>query len=48
MTINNYDIDEFEEGAIKLDGLDDAIIGVVEEYYIQEKKFLIFFVTETI
>jgi hypothetical protein len=32
MTINNYDIDEFAEGAIKLDGLDDAIIGVVEEF----------------
>jgi hypothetical protein len=32
MTINDYDIDEFAEGAIILDGLDDAIIGIVEEF----------------
>jgi len=32
MTINNYDIHEFAEGAIILDGLDDAIVGIVEEF----------------
>lgn len=32
MIINNYDIDEFAEGAVILDGLDDAIIGIVEEF----------------
>lgn len=32
MTIKRHDIDEFAEGAILLDGLDDAIIGVVEEF----------------
>jgi hypothetical protein len=32
MTINDYDIDQFAEGAIILDGLDDAIIGIVEEF----------------
>lgn len=32
MTINDYDIDEFCEGAIILDGLDDAIIGIVENF----------------
>ena len=32
MTINNYDIDQFAEGAIILDGLDDAILGIVEEF----------------
>ena len=32
MTINNYDIDQYAEGAIILDGLDDAIIGIVEEF----------------
>ena len=32
MLINNYDIDQYAEGAIKLDGLDDAIIGIVEEF----------------
>jgi len=32
MIINNYDTDEFAEGAIILDGLDDAIIGIVEEF----------------
>jgi hypothetical protein len=32
MIINNYDIDEFAEGAIILDGLNDAIIGIVEEF----------------
>ena len=32
MTINNYDIDEYCEGAVILDGLDDAIIGIVEDF----------------
>jgi len=32
MNIKGYDIDEIAEGAILLDGLDDAIIGVVEEF----------------
>jgi hypothetical protein len=32
MIINNYDINEFAEGAVILDGLDDAIIGIVEEF----------------
>lgn len=32
MNTNEYDIDEFAEGAIILDGLDDAIIGIVEEF----------------
>jgi len=32
MTINDYDIVEYAEGAIILDGLDDAIIGIVEEF----------------
>ena len=32
MTINDYDINEYAEGAIILDGLDDAIIGIVEEF----------------
>lgn len=32
MNIEGYDIDEIAEGAIKLDGLDEAIIGVVEEF----------------
>lgn len=32
MTIKRHDINEFAEGAILLDGLDDAIIGVVEEF----------------
>lgn len=32
MGINDYDIDEFAEGAIKLDGLDDAIVGICEEF----------------
>jgi hypothetical protein len=32
MIINNYDIDEYCEGAVILDGLDDAIIGIVEEF----------------
>jgi hypothetical protein len=32
MTINNYDIDEFAEGAIILDGFNDAIVGIVEEF----------------
>ena len=32
MDINNYDIHELAEGAIILDGLDEAIIGIVEEF----------------
>lgn len=32
MTINNYDIDQYAEGAIILDGFDEAIIGIVEEF----------------
>ena len=32
MNIEGYDIDTIAEGAIKLDGLDEAIIGVVEEF----------------
>lgn len=32
MTINDYDIDQYAEGTIILDGLDDAIIGIVEEF----------------
>ena len=32
MNIKDYDIDEIAEGAIILDGLDDAIIGVIEEF----------------
>jgi hypothetical protein len=32
MNIENYNIDEIAEGAIKLDGLDDAVLGVVEEF----------------
>lgn len=32
MNIKDYNIDEIAEGAIILDGLDDAIIGVVEEF----------------
>lgn len=33
MTINEYDIESYCEGAIKLDGLDDAIIGIVEDFH---------------
>jgi hypothetical protein len=33
MNINNYDIDSYCEGAIKLDGLDDAIVGIVEDFH---------------
>jgi len=32
MNIKDYDIDEIAEGAILLDGLEDAILGVVEEF----------------
>ena len=32
MNLEDYDIDEYAEGAIKLDGLDDAIIGMCEEF----------------
>ena len=30
--IEDYNIDEIAEGAVILDGLNDAIIGVVEEF----------------
>ena len=50
MEINNYDINEFAEGAIILDGLDDAIIGITEEFggyrrilYSKEKILSIFY-----
>lgn len=33
MTINEYDIESYCEGAIKLDGLDDAIVGIVEDFH---------------
>lgn len=33
MTVNEYDIESYCEGAIKLDGLDDAIIGIVEDFH---------------
>ena len=32
MIINDYDIDTYCEGAIILDGLDNAIIGIVEDF----------------
>jgi hypothetical protein len=32
MIINNYNIDEYCEGAVILDGLDEAIIGIVEDF----------------
>ena len=32
MKIDDFDIDEYAEGAIVLDGLDDAIVGIVEEF----------------
>ena len=32
MMINEYDINEFCEGAILLDGLDEAIVGICEEF----------------
>jgi hypothetical protein len=32
MKINDYDINDIAEGAVLLDGLDDAIVGVVEEF----------------
>lgn len=32
MIINEYDIDQYCEGAIILDGLDDAIVGIVEQF----------------
>lgn len=32
MNIKGYDIDEIAEGAILLDGLEDAILGIVEEF----------------
>lgn len=31
-SINDYSIDEFAEGAVILDGLDDAILGITEEF----------------
>ena len=32
MIINDYDIESYCEGAIVLDGLDDAIVGIVEQF----------------
>lgn len=32
MNINGYDINEIAEGAVILDGLDYAVIGVIEEF----------------
>lgn len=32
MIINDYDIEQYCEGAIMLDGLEDAIVGIVEEF----------------
>jgi len=32
MGIEDYDIHEFAEGAVILDGLNEAIIGIVEEF----------------
>lgn len=32
MTIGEYDIDSYCEGAIKLDNLDEAIVGIVEQF----------------
>jgi len=32
MTIEKDDINEYAEGAVILDGFDDAIIGIVEEF----------------
>jgi hypothetical protein len=53
MTINIDDIHENAEGAVILDGLDDAIIGIVEEFgngpriLYSKKKFLISLKKET-
>jgi len=53
MITNNYDIHEFAEGAVILDGLDDAIIGIVEEFgngpriLYSKNKVLIFLKRET-
>lgn len=33
MLINEYDINEYCKGAIILDGLDDAIVGIVEDFH---------------
>lgn len=32
MIINEYDLEQYCEGAIVLDGLDDAIVGIVEQF----------------
>jgi hypothetical protein len=32
MSIEDYDIDQYAEGAVKLFGLDEAIIGICEEF----------------
>jgi hypothetical protein len=32
MNINGYNINEYAEGAILLDGLNEAIIGITEEF----------------
>ena len=33
MIINNYNIHSYCDGAILLDGLDEAIVGIVEDFY---------------
>jgi hypothetical protein len=33
MEINNYDIESYCEGAVMLDGLEDAIVGIVEDFH---------------
>ena len=32
MIINNYDIESYCEGAVMLTGLEDAIVGIVEDF----------------
>lgn len=32
MLINDYDFEEFSDGAVILDGLDNAIVGIVESF----------------
>lgn len=32
MYINEYDLEEYCEGAVMLTGLEDAIVGIVEEF----------------
>jgi hypothetical protein len=33
MEINNYDIESYCEGAVMLDGLEEAIVGIVEDFH---------------